>query len=73
MTIQLPKVDHEVMEAASCFLMGGEAPDQQPQKALDKIAAYLIRKETITGREFMIIFRSSGEGMEVSECWMQKD
>ena len=34
---------------------------------MDKIAAYLIRKETITGREFMIIFRAVEKGMEVSD------
>ena len=37
------------------------------RKALDKIAAYLIRKETITGKEFMIIFRAVEKGMEVSD------
>lgn len=34
---------------------------------LDKIAAYLIRKETITGKEFMIIFRAIEKGIEVPE------
>ena len=34
---------------------------------MDKIAAYLIRKETITGKEFMIIFRAVEKGMEVSD------
>ena len=37
------------------------------RKALDKIAAYLIRKETITGKEFMIIFRAVEKGLEVSD------
>ena len=34
---------------------------------MDKIAAYLIRKETITGKEFMIIFRAVEKGLEVSD------
>lgn len=37
------------------------------REALDKIAAYLIRKETITGKEFMIIFRAVEHGLEVSD------
>ena len=37
------------------------------RKALDKIADYLIRKETITGKEFMKIFRAVEKGMDVPE------
>ena len=39
------------------------------REALDKIAAYLIRRETITGKEFMKIFRQL-KGIEDPE---QKD
>jgi cell division protease FtsH len=61
------EVDHEVMillqnsyEEAK-RLIGGH------REALDKIAGYLIRKETITGKEFMKIFRAVERGMEIPE------
>ena len=61
------EVDHEVMalmhrsyEEAKVLLSGH-------RKALDKIADYLIRKETITGKEFMKIFRAVEKGMDVPE------
>ena len=61
------EVDHEVMalmhrsyEEAKTLLSGH-------RKALDKIADYLIRKETITGKEFMKIFRAVEKGMDVPE------
>ncbi len=61
------EVDHEVMalmhrsyEEAKTLLNGH-------RKALDKIADYLIRKETITGKEFMKIFRAVEKGMDVPE------
>ena len=37
------------------------------REALDKIAEYLIRRETITGKEFMKIFRAVERGMEIPE------
>ena len=37
------------------------------REALDKIADYLIRRETITGKEFMKIFRAVERGMEIPE------
>ena len=33
----------------------------------DKISEYLIKKETITGKEFMKIFRAVQHGMEIPE------
>ncbi|MDD7219897.1 MAG: ATP-dependent zinc metalloprotease FtsH [Clostridia bacterium] len=61
------EVDHEVMtllhnsyEEAKRLLLGH-------REALDKIAEYLIRKETITGKEFMKIFRAVERGMEIPE------
>ena len=61
------EVDHEVMvllhnsyEEAK-RLIGGH------REALDKIAAYLIRRETITGKEFMKIFRAVERGIEIPE------
>lgn len=35
--------------------------------ALDRIAEYLIRRETITGKEFMKIFRAVEMGMDIPE------
>ena len=37
------------------------------RKELDKIAEYLIRRETITGKEFMKIFHAVQLGMEIPE------
>ena len=61
------EVDHEVMvllhnsyEEAK-RLIGGH------RDALDKIADYLIRRETITGKEFMKIFRAVERGIEIPE------
>ena len=61
------EVDHEVMELLhrsydeAKRLIGGH------REALDKIADYLIRKETITGKEFIKIFRAVEKGMEIPE------
>lgn len=61
------EIDHEVMkllhfsyEEAKKLLSGNRT-------ALDKIAEYLIKKETITGKEFMKIFRAVQHGLEIPE------
>ena len=61
------EVDHEVMkllhdsyEESKCLLM-------EHRDALDKIADYLIRRETITGKEFMKILRAVENGMEIPD------
>ena len=61
------EVDHEVMELLRVSYEEAKHLISSHRKALDKIAAYLIRKETITGKEFMIIFRAVEKGMEVSD------
>ena len=61
------EVDHEVMELLRVSYEEAQRLISSHRKALDKIAAYLIRKETITGKEFMIIFRAVEKGMEVSD------
>ena len=61
------EVDHEVMELLRVSYEEAKRLISNHRKALDKIAAYLIRKETITGKEFMIIFRAVEKGMEVSD------
>ena len=61
------EIDHEVMKLRlesyeeSKRLLSGH------RTALDKIAEYLIRKETITGKEFMKIFRAVERGMDIPE------
>ena len=61
------EIDHEVMSLLSRSyeeakrLIGGH------REALDKIAEYLIKKETITGKEFMKIFRAVENGIPVPE------
>ena len=60
-------VDHEVMELLRVSYEEAKRLISSHRKALDKIAAYLIRKETITGKEFMIIFRAVEKGLEVSD------
>ena len=61
------EVDHEVMELLRISYEEAKRLISSHRKALDKIAAYLIRKETITGKEFMIIFRAVEKGLEVSD------
>ena len=61
------EIDHEVMkllhhsyEEAKRFLGSHRAE-------MDKIAEYLIRKETITGKEFMKILRAVQQGLDIPE------
>ena len=61
------EVDHEVMELLRVSYEEAKRLISSHRKALDNIAAYLIRKETITGKEFMIIFRAVEKGLEVSD------
>lgn len=61
------EVDHEVMELLSTSYEEAKRLLSSHREMLDKIAAYLIRKETITGKEFMIIFRAIEKGIEVPE------
>lgn len=61
------EVDHEVMELLRVSYEEAKRLISSHRKVLDKIAAYLIRKETITGKEFMIIFRAVEKGLEVSD------
>lgn len=61
------EIDHEVMKLLSDSyeeakrLIGGH------REELDKIAEYLIRKETITGKEFMKILRAVQMGLDIPE------
>ena len=61
------EVDHEVLVLLRVSYEEAKRLISSHREALDKIAAYLIRKETITGKEFMIIFRAVEHGLEVSD------
>ena len=51
------EIDKEVMEMLKKAYDEAKALLTENREALDKIAAFLIEKETITGKEFMKIFR----------------
>lgn len=51
------EVDHEVMELLHKSYAEAKRLLSENREALDKIADFLIEKETITGKEFMKIFR----------------
>ncbi len=61
------EVDHEVMTLLHDSYEEAKRLIGSHREALDKIAAYLIRRETITGKEFMIIFRAVERGVEIPE------
>ena len=51
------EIDHEVMKVLKDAYEQAKQLLSKNRDALDKIAEYLIQKETITGKEFMKIFR----------------
>ena len=51
------EVDHEVMELLHRSYEQAKRMLSENREALDKIAEFLIERETITGKEFMKIFR----------------
>lgn len=51
------EIDHEVMEMLKRAYEQAKQMLSENRECLDKIAAFLIEKETITGKEFMRIFR----------------
>lgn len=61
------EVDHEVMTLLHHSYEEAKRLIRGHRKALDRIADYLIRKETITGKEFMKIFRAVEQGIEIPE------
>lgn len=61
------EIDHEVMKLLQASYEEAKALLSDNRTALDKIAEYLIKKETITGKEFMKIFRAVQQGQEVPE------
>lgn len=61
------EVDHEVMQLLHYSYEEAKRLISSHREALDKIAGYLIKKETITGKEFMKIFRAVERGIEIPE------
>ena len=61
------EVDHEVMKLLHHSYEEAMRMIGSHRKELDKIAEYLIRRETITGKEFMKIFHAVQLGMEIPE------
>ena len=61
------EIDHEVMKLLHDSYEEAKRLLKGHRKALDKISDYLIRRETITGKEFMKIFRAVERGMEIPE------
>lgn len=61
------EIDHEVMQLLHESYEESKRLLRGHRTALDKISEYLIRKETITGREFMKIFRAVERGMDIPE------
>ncbi len=61
------EVDHEVMELLHVSYEEAKTLLKSHRKALDQISEYLIKRETITGKEFMKIFRAVEKGMEIPE------
>ena len=56
------EIDHEVMKLLHDSYEESKRLLRGHREALDKIADYLIRRETITGKEFMKIFRAVERG-----------
>ena len=61
------EIDHEVMQLLHYSYEEAKRLLNEHREALDKIAGYLISRETITGKDFMKIFRAVEKGLEIPE------
>ena len=61
------EIDHEVMKLLHHSYEEAKRILGSHRTAMDKIAEYLIRKETITGKEFMKILRAVQQGLDIPE------
>ncbi len=61
------EIDHEVMMLLQKSYEESRRLLSGHREALNKISEYLIRKETITGKEFMKIFRAVEKGLDIPE------
>lgn len=66
------EIDQEVMKMLKAAYEEAKRLLTENREALDKIAAFLIEKETITGKEFMKIFHEV-QGIEVEEEEISKE
>lgn len=62
------EIDQEVMKMLKAAYEEAKCLLSENREALDKIAAYLIEKETITGKEFMDIFHEVIKGGKSEEA-----
>ncbi len=67
------EIDHEVMALLKRSYEEALRLLKQHRETMDKIAAYLIAQETITGKDFMRIFRESEHIPESEENSEQKE
>lgn len=65
------EIDQEVMQMLKWAYNEAKRLLSENRKALDKIAAFLIEKETITGKEFMGIFHKVQDGKDTEEITAQ--
>ncbi len=61
------EIDHEVMKLLHHSYEEAKRILSSHRTEMDKIAEYLIRKETITGKEFMKILRAVQQGLDIPE------
>ena len=61
------EIDHEVMKLLHHSYEEAKRILGSHRTEMDKIAEYLIRKETITGKEFMKILRAVQQGLDIPE------
>ena len=61
------EIDHEVMKLLHNSYEEAKRILGSHRVEMDKIAEYLIRKETITGKEFMKILRAVQQGLDIPE------
>ena len=61
------EIDHEVMKLLHHSYEEAKGILGSHRTEMDKIAEYLIRKETITGKEFMKILRAVQQGLDIPE------
>ena len=61
------EIDHEVMKLLHHSYEEAKRILGSNRAEMDKIAEYLIRKETITGKEFMKILRAVQQGLDIPE------
>ena len=60
-------IDEEVKEMLKVAYDKAKKIIEDHREVMDEIAEFLIEKETITGKEFMKIFRAVEKGMEIPE------